>query len=211
MSATVAVLYVETGGVYYNLPDVDPWDEQRDARLYAGPWPVVAHPPCDRWCRFAPGIQTRFGYKVGDDAGRFEAALEAVRRFGGVLEHPAYSLAWPAFNLPRPISSVGWSRSLLDDPGASCYIEQGQYGHDMKKATWLYAVLPEYPQLRWRQRRDGELERYRWSKVRYAGDEGRERRSANSSRTPPEFRDVLLAMARSARPLAAVLVGEEEQ
>ena len=30
----IAALYVETGGVYYGLPDVDPWDEERDARLY---------------------------------------------------------------------------------------------------------------------------------------------------------------------------------
>jgi hypothetical protein len=45
----VAALYVETNGVYYGLPDVDPWDEARDARLYDGPWPVVAHPPCKAW------------------------------------------------------------------------------------------------------------------------------------------------------------------
>ena len=49
----VAALYVETGGVYYGLNDVDPWDEERDARLYAGPWPVVAHPPCKAWCALA--------------------------------------------------------------------------------------------------------------------------------------------------------------
>ncbi len=34
----VAALYVEKGGVYWDLDDVEPWDEQRDARLYAGPW-----------------------------------------------------------------------------------------------------------------------------------------------------------------------------
>lgn len=27
---TVAALYVETGGVYFGLTDVDPWDEARD-------------------------------------------------------------------------------------------------------------------------------------------------------------------------------------
>ena len=54
---SVAALYVETNGCYYNLPGVDPWDKARDARLYAGPWPVVAHPPCQRWCRLAGLVQ----------------------------------------------------------------------------------------------------------------------------------------------------------
>ena len=46
---TIAALYVEKNGAYYGLDGVDPWDEERDARKYAGPWPVVAHPPCQRW------------------------------------------------------------------------------------------------------------------------------------------------------------------
>jgi len=37
----VAALYVETDGAYFGLPDVDPWDEARDARLYAGPHPAA--------------------------------------------------------------------------------------------------------------------------------------------------------------------------
>ncbi len=49
----IAALFVQTGGVYFGLPNVDPWDVKRDARQYAGPWPVVAHPPCSRWCRLA--------------------------------------------------------------------------------------------------------------------------------------------------------------
>jgi hypothetical protein len=81
----------KTGGVYFGLPDVDPWDEARDARLYAGPWPVVAHPPCSRWCQYAGLVQARYGYRKGDDGGTFEAALGAVRTWGGVLEHPAFS------------------------------------------------------------------------------------------------------------------------
>ena len=41
----VAALFVETGGAYFGVPGVDPWDVPRDARKYAGPYPVVAHPP----------------------------------------------------------------------------------------------------------------------------------------------------------------------
>lgn len=62
----IAALFVATGGCYFGLPEVDPWDEKRDARLYAGPWPVVAHPPCARWCKPLAWVnQTRYGLRVG--------------------------------------------------------------------------------------------------------------------------------------------------
>ena len=51
----VAALFVETGGAYFGVPGVDPWDEPRDARLYTGHLPVVAHPPCQRWGRYWHG------------------------------------------------------------------------------------------------------------------------------------------------------------
>ena len=51
----IAALYVEKGGCYWDLPGVDAWDAARDARLYPGPYPVIAHPPCERWGRFADG------------------------------------------------------------------------------------------------------------------------------------------------------------
>lgn len=52
---TVAALFVETGGCYYGLPGVDPWDEARDARNYRGPHPVVCHSPCQRWSKYWHG------------------------------------------------------------------------------------------------------------------------------------------------------------
>ncbi len=84
----IAALYVEKGGVYYNLPDVDPWDKDRDARLYAGPWPVVAHPPCERWGSYWHGGPNsekfpRARQVKGADGGCFAAALNAVRTWGG--------------------------------------------------------------------------------------------------------------------------------
>src|SRR5438270_12997283 len=95
-----AALFVEANGVYFGLPNVDPWDKRRDARLYAGPYPVIAHPPCERWGRYWGGAPWQTERKTkGDDGGCFAAALAAVRRWGGVIEHPEASHAWTAFGL----------------------------------------------------------------------------------------------------------------
>ncbi len=108
---TVAALYVEPKGCYVGAPGVDPWDEARDARTYAGPHPVVAHPPCQRWGRFWHGSTRKpHQFKLGDDGGCFEKALHAVMRWGGVLEHPAHSKAWDAVGRRKPEAGKGWQR-----------------------------------------------------------------------------------------------------
>lgn len=178
---TVAALFVDPRGVYAGLPDVEVWDEARDARLYAGPWPVVAHPPCNRWCRL--GSRT----VRGQDGGCFAAALAAVRAFGGVLEHPAVSQAWPAFGLPRP-TGPDWTKAL-DDPGWVASVDQSLYGFPTRKPTWLYFVGPEPPQLPAALTRNTRGCDKLWSTER--------------AKTPPAFRDVLLAMARTASQVAA--------
>jgi hypothetical protein len=201
----VAALYVDPKGVYAGLPDVDLWDEARDARLYAGPWPVVAHPPCQKWCQLAPLNASRLeGDHVGDDGGCFAAALEAVRAFGGVLEHPAYSLAWSHFRLPRPGRS-GWT-SAFDDTGYTTELSQVAYAHAARKRTWLYAVGCDLPALNWSEPAAtmqvsalGMTRTRHQSRFTYA--EGLNKNK--SDYTPPAFRDVLLEMARSAQQVAA--------
>lgn len=198
---TVAALYVERGGVYWNLHGVDPWDEERDARKYAGPYPVVAHPPCARWCRLAGLVEKRWGYKKGDDGGTFAAALKAVRTWGGVLEHPAYSDAWGAFGLPKPSRHGGWQRGMCG--GWSAHVEQGRYGHPAKKATWLYAfgVLPP-TELKFGFNPDQKSKALvSWCGNHVASDEKRPRVGKSiAASTPIAFRDLLLCIARSARP-----------
>jgi hypothetical protein len=110
----ISALFVQTNGHYYNLPDIDPWNEERDARKYTGNNKVIAHPPCARWCLIAPMNQILYGCKIGDDGGCFESALNSVRRCGGVLEHPAYSIAWKHFNLLRPKFGM-WLRNDNDN------------------------------------------------------------------------------------------------
>ena len=206
----IAALYVQTGGAYFNLPGVDPWDEARDARTYAGPHPVVAHPPCSRWCRLAGLVEARWGRERGDDGGCFAAALASVRQWGGVLEHPAYSSAWSAFTLPVPSRYGGWQRGICG--GWSCHVEQGRYGHRAKKATWLYAYGTELPDLRWGYRHDSVAGDVGWrgSRARALvswcgnnvkdGDDRPRLGKHEASASPPEFRDVLISLARSVIP-----------
>jgi hypothetical protein len=205
---TVAALYVQKGGCYFGLPGVDPWDEARDARLYAGPRPIVAHPPCERWGRYWGGGPMLHGTDrqktKGDDGGCFAAALAAVRRWGGVLEHPEASSAWAAHGLLAPPRAGGWI-AAGDFRGWTCCVEQGHYGHRARKATWLYAVAPTLPSLRWGASEatirldDGyhsAEERRRAVRTGACQRLGARERAA----TPPAFRDVLLDLARSARP-----------
>lgn len=132
LPSPVAALFVDQSGPYPRL--VGPrlcWDAERDARGYAGPWPVVAHPPCKPWsvarglARPAPGLRELAPWAVG-----------AVRRWGGVLEHPAHSHLWGvrSLGLPRPGDPPdrwgGWTLAVC----------QGRWGHPARKPTWLYFV-----------------------------------------------------------------------
>jgi len=149
----IAALYVEAGGCYYGLDQVDPWDEARDARKYDGPWPVIAHPPCQRWGKLWAGqplwIKRTGQRKVkGDDGGCFESALAAVRKWGGAIEHPWGSAAWPHFGLNVPPREGGWVNADFEG-GWTCCVEQGRYGHYARKLTLLLAYGCKLPQLSW--------------------------------------------------------------
>jgi hypothetical protein len=201
---TVAALFVQRDGSYASIEGVDPWDEARDARKYDGPHPVVAHPPCSRWCRLAGLVEARWGHKKGDDGGCFASALASVRRWGGVLEHPAYSDAWAAHGLNRPPTGGGWVAADWVG-GWTCYVEQFRYGHAAKKATWLYACGIELPSLRWGLLADNaSTALVSWCGNHVAPGEVRPRLGKReASSTPPEFREALLSMARSVRRVAA--------
>jgi hypothetical protein len=197
----IAALYVETGGTYYGLPDVDPWDETRDARKYAGPCPVVAHPPCERWGKmWNGGIAWKGKPKtLGDDGGCFKAALDAVRKYGGVIEHPKGSHAWGRFDLSRPPASGGWVVADFHG-GWTCQVDQGNYGHPTQKPTWLYAVGCDLPSLIWGASTPviPEWRSERW-KARARNDGicvllSRKQRKA----TPEPFRDLLISIAKTA-------------
>jgi hypothetical protein len=192
----IAALYVDPKGCYAGIEGVEVWDEARDARQYAGPWPVVAHPPCARWSQLARICQVRYGYKIGDDHGCFTMALYAVRKFGGVLEHPAETMAWAAHGLPAPNRRGGWQRCI--DGGWVCQVSQAAYGHPAAKKTWLYYFgHGEPPSLDWSQPR-GEFVVTTCRGERRKGVRAMPKKIRSA--TPPAFRDLLLSIARSSGP-----------
>lgn len=198
----IAALFVQADGIYSGLPNVELWPENRDARTYQGPWPVVAHPPCERWGRYWHGSPVRpHMFKKGDDGGCFASALASVQRWGGVLEHPAYSHAWLAHQLPWPVAE-GWQQDI--NGGWCCSVEQGWYGHFARKPTWLYAFGAKLPELNWstgKQRLDERhVARLGYEKARRSGALGfigGKDKTKIRGQTPAEFRDILLTIAAS--------------
>lgn len=123
----IAALYVDPKGPYFVRSDVDPWDESRDAKNYDGPHRVIAHPPCGPW-----GLTKGLCYL--QDASCAPRAVEQVRKWGGILEHPKYSKLWGHCGLPKP-----------GDPpdacgGFSVLVDQCAWGHCCRKWTLLYCV-----------------------------------------------------------------------
>lgn len=202
----IAALFVAVDGPYSNIANVQPWDELKDARKYTGPFPVVAHPPCERWGRYwGGGPSAKVKRILGDDNGCFQAALLSVRKFGGVLEHPADSKAWECFNLKKPNKKGGWSEAG-DGIGFVCHVEQGHYGHRARKGTWLYANSAYLPELTWgpcggKERLDeGFHSKEERAAKRALGLKPRPRLSVTENiHTPIKFRDALLEIAKLSR------------
>lgn len=186
---SVAALFVATGGCYFGVDGVDPWDEARDARGYAGPFPVVAHPPCDRWHQLSAVNHKRWGWEIDQDGGCFSAALAAVRKWGGVLEHPAESRAFKFHRIPEPVAD-NWQRTFDGDWVTEVW--QSSYGHRARKRTWLlYHGVSPPPLLTWR-RIAGECQ------IGFFDQKRPQLPKDERSATPPAFRDLLLSIARAA-------------
>lgn len=178
----VAALYVDPRGVYAGRAGVDLWGEARDARTYAGPLPIVAHPPCGRWGRLWKQAGAAYPGE-GDDC--WAAAVAAVLRWGGVIEHPRDSIAVrQTFGRIPPTGA--WAQTLDGWWGTVVY--QGAYGHAAPKQTALLWYSPTGltpPALDWSPVDPGGRVMNLCSRLRKA--------------TPPAFADVLIDLALATR------------
>lgn len=125
---TVAILFARADSNYKRLPDCDVWDAERDARRWKGGCSVVAHPPCRAWGRLR-----HFARPRPDEKALGLWAADQVRKWGGVLEHPAGSTLWDATGLPKPGQRDQWGGWTLAAP-------QKWWGHKAEKASWFYVV-----------------------------------------------------------------------
>ena len=142
----IAALCCAPKSVYHELPGVECYDRNRDARTFGGGMPVIAHPPCRLWSAFC-------SHQAKSDDPEAERALgvfcvEQVRRCGGVLEQPAHSRLWDKCGLPRP--STNWYYNS-PEVGFSIEVSQFWWGDAREKSTWLWfygisaAELPTMP------------------------------------------------------------------
>jgi len=123
----VAVLFARKDSIYKTIAQCDVWDAQRDALNWPGGSPVIAHPPCALW-----GAMRQLARRDERERDYAIWALDQVRKWGGVLEHPKRSALWET--LPRPGEPPdrfgGWTLG----------IQQREFGHLADKETLLYVV-----------------------------------------------------------------------
>ena len=123
--APESVLFARSDSIYKTMPGCDVWDAERDALNWQGGNPVVAHPPCRLW-----GALSALSTAPVEEKLLAIWAVKQVRKFGGVLEHPAKSKLWPAEKLPLPGRRDKW--------GFTISVAQYWWGHKAEKLTWLY-------------------------------------------------------------------------
>jgi len=137
MSSPVSVLFVRARSAYKSITSIDGleiYDKRRDARTFDYSGPVVAHPPCRAW-----GSLRHFAKPEPGERELAIFALDAVRRCGGVLEHPARSGLW---DLPGIVTEKGaYCPGGRDAFGGWVLpVYQWDFGHRARKASILYFV-----------------------------------------------------------------------
>jgi len=188
----IAVIFARRDSVYKWLAGCDVYDIDRDARTFPGGMPVVAHPPCRAWASLRHCAKPMPGER---DLALW--AIEQVREWGGVLEHPLNSTLWRVAGLPDPGGRDAFG-------GWTLIVDQHWWGHRARKRTRLYIVgigpnrVPKMPM------RLGEATHTvgLWS--------GRNRATARPSiskpeyeATPPALAAWLVELARRCNPIAA--------
>lgn len=114
----ISILCVARKSNYFNIPDLDLWTEERNAYLFNGNNPIIAHPPCAQWSKMRAFSRPD---KVAKNLALF--CWEYVNQNGGCLEHPQGSALF---------KYVGANRSQIVS------INQNWFGFPSRKTTYIY-------------------------------------------------------------------------
>ncbi|WP_367068612.1 hypothetical protein [Oryzisolibacter sp. LB2S] len=125
----VAALFVRSDS-HYKKMGCDCYDFERNALTWPGGVPSVAHPPCRAWGQLSQFAKPRDGEKE-----LAPWAVEQVRRFGGVVEHPYASRLWAVMGCGGFGLRDRWGGVLIP-------VMQSWWGHRAPKKTALYIVGP---------------------------------------------------------------------
>lgn len=189
MADKITVLFVRSDSVYKNKGwDLNCYDIDRDAKSWPGGTAVVAHPPCRGW-----GCLRKMSHATEAEKELAPWAVQQVRRWGGVLEHPRGSKLWRVMNLPRPGAGK-------DEHGGFCLdVDQFWWGHRAQKRTWLYVCGCEPGEVPQMPIRLGQAPRVVMNRHGLrAGDAGyrKEITKRERSATPELFASWLVELAR---------------
>lgn len=117
---TLAILFALPRSNYKKLDNLEVYDLKRNALTFNGGMRIIAHPPCRFWCKL--------WYLSKPEKNEYELALWAydmVCEHGGILEHPHNS---------------GLFKYVNEKP---FILDQGWFGHKMKKRTGLIVKKTE--------------------------------------------------------------------
>jgi hypothetical protein len=127
----VAVLFARSDSIYKTMPSLDVYDEARNALTWKGGSPIVAHPPCRLWSRLR-----RLSTAPVEERDLALWAVWQVRRWGGVLEHPAGSQLFDCLAVPGGSLPASGERDVYG--GFVVTVAQWWWGHKAEKWTGLY-------------------------------------------------------------------------
>src|SRR5215470_14399010 len=133
--SVVAALWCSEDSHYRELKGVEVWGIQENALRYAGPWPIIAHPPCGPW-----GMLRHLSFEEDDHGIR---AMELVHQYGGVVEQPSGSQLFKQYAI-RPFVTHAPGSEIQVEAGVPHVevLNQGDYGHRARKRTLLYWYKP---------------------------------------------------------------------
>ena len=132
----VSILFARSDSEYKQIDECDVWDKERNAMIYDGDLPVIAHPPCRAW-----GVLSHMADPDPGEKNMARLSVMLVRKNGGILEHPVGSGIWKEAKL----SALGM---FADDFGGyTIDVDQYHFGHVAHKMTRLYICGCSYSDL----------------------------------------------------------------